>query len=190
MGDQATAKATSKGLNEGSMFKLDLKAMKANGNAESYLRVWLTNWQNKLTTEELAIAKRHQILWYGQQIITPDGYPLYGIPSNKNELIIIAATGKCGQEYIGTDNLTDNEEDLILSRISGLVINQNNKDDIYYNLANNIRTAMYKFRHYGTVALGEQLNSAFDQGNLKSYQMLIKWVYKKMQCGQNSRINA
>ena len=34
MGDNATMKATSKGLNEGSMFKLDLKQMKASGNAE------------------------------------------------------------------------------------------------------------------------------------------------------------
>ena len=179
MGDQANVKATSKGLNDGSMFKLDLKNMRASGNAEAYLRVWLTNWQNKLTTDELTTAKRHQILWYGQQIVTPDGYPMYGIPSNKAELITVAATGKCGLEYIGVANLTDNEEDLVLSRISGLGITAQNKNELYYDVANKTRTAMDKFRHYGTVALGEQLNSAFDQGNLKSYAMLIKWVYKK-----------
>ena len=177
--DSQTQKATSKGLNDGSMFKLDLKAMRASGNAESYLRVWLTNWQNKLTTGELEIVKRHKVLWYGQQVITPEGYPTLGIPSNKDQLIIVASTGKCGQEFIDTVALDNNEENTVLSRISGLTITQTNKDTLYYNVADEIKTAMDKFRHFGTVALGESLNNAFDQGYLHDYQMLIKWVYKK-----------
>ena len=161
------------------MFKLDLKTMRASGNSEAYVRVWLTNWQNKLTTEELEIAKRHQILWYGQQAQMPAGYPLLGIPGSKEDLLLVAQTGKLGPEHMDLTQIDDAAEVELLTKISGKPITEANKDSHYYELAGAQRNAMDKFRHFATVALGESLNGAFDQGILRNYNQLIKWVYKK-----------
>ena len=177
MADEAM-KAFQKGQNTGSMFKLDLDVMKQQGiSAESYVRVWLTAWQQKLTPEELEIAQKHRILWMGQACTMPTGYPISGVPENKNQTVIIAANGKCGEEYRGVADLDNDAEILVLARISGEVIN--NAQDDYYAKAATIRKAMDKFRHFATVALGSKLNGPFDQGLLTDYKQLLKWVYKK-----------
>ena len=171
-------KAFLKGQNTGSMFKLDLDLMKSQRlNAESYVRVWLTAWQSKLSAEELEIAHRHKILWLGQAEQAPLNYPMNGVPENTAQAIAIAATGKCGIEHAGTNALDANAEQLVLSRISGEVIADAQAD--YYDRVSLIKKAMEKFRHYATVALGEKLNGPFDQGILTSYKQLMKWVYKK-----------
>ena len=171
-------KAFQKGQNTGSMFKLDLDVMKQQRiSAESYVRVWLTAWQAKLTPEELEIAQKHRILWMGQACTMPTGYPLSGVPENKNQTIIIAANGKCGEEYRGINDLDNQAETIVLARISGDVVNDAQND--YYAKAATIRKAMDKFRHFATVALGSKLNGPFDQGLITDYKQLLKWVYKK-----------
>ena len=177
MTDEAM-KAFNKGQNTGTMFRLDLDVLKANKiNSESYVRIWLTAWHNKLSNVELETIKKHYILWFGQQAVTPNGYPPLGIPANRNQLVTVAATGKCGQEYAGITELDEQTELQLLSRISGDVIADATND--YYNRTNDIRIAMDKFRHNCTVALGPKLSAPFDQGILTSYNQLIKWVYKK-----------
>ena len=172
-------KAFDKGRNTGSMFMLDLDVMKANKiDAESYVRLWITAWQSKLTNEELEIAQKHVILWHGQQAQTPANYPLQGIPSTTNQLLILAQNGKCGDEYnASTTTISAAEETQILSNLSGDVINNAQED--YYAKSNTIRKAMERFRHFATVALGGKLNGPFDQGLISSYNQLITWVYKK-----------
>ena len=170
-------KAFNKGQNTGTMFRLDMDVLKTNKiNAESYVRIWITAWHNKLTNTELEIAKKHQILWFGQSAVTPVGYPPLGVPANKNQLILVAATGRCGQVHVGCTALNNGEELELLSNISGDVITDATQ---YYQQATDIRVAMDKFRHNATVALGPKLSGPFDQGILTSYSQLIKWVYKK-----------
>ena len=171
-------KAFDKGKNSGSMFKLDLDVMRANKmNAESYVRLWLTAWHTKLTSEELEIAKVHSILWYGQSVAQPDGYPPSGIPSSPAHTLALAKSGRCGDEYVNLTEVDKNQQIQILSKISGEVIAE--PDDDYYKKAGKIRNAMDKFRHYVTVALGEKLNGPFDLGMIGSYNLLLQWVYKK-----------
>ena len=170
-------KAFQKGQNTGSMFKLDLDIMKQQRiNAESYVRVWLTAWQSKLSAEELEIIKKHKILWLGQTAMVPDNYPSNGIPQNTAQTLAIAHSGKCGDEYRAVQNL-DGTEAIVLSRISGDVINDPQED--YYNTVDKKKKAMENFRHFATVALGPKLNGPFDQGLIMSYSQLLKWVYKK-----------
>ena len=171
-------KAFDKGKNSGSMFKLDLDVMRANKmNAESYVRLWLTAWHTKLTSEKLEIAKIHTILWYGQSVAQPDGYPPSGIPSSEAHTLALAKSGRCGDEFTNLTAVDKNQQIQILSKISGEVIADPDED--YYKRATKIRTAMDKFRHYVTVALGEKLNGPFDLGMISSYNLLLQWVYKK-----------
>ena len=171
MADEAL-KAFNKGQNTGSMFKLDLDVLKQQRiNAESYVRVWLTAWTTKLGAEEFEIIKKHKITWLGQSVDVPAGYPPTGIPANVNQLLVLANAGKCGDEYIGSVNLEQNDEILILGRLSGDVIANAQTD--YYDRHAAIRKAMESFRHYATVALGAKLNGPFDQGLIKGYNQLL-----------------
>ena len=171
-------KAFQKGQNTGSMFKLDLDVMKKQRiNAESYVRVWLTAWQNKLSAEELEIAKKHKILWMGQTAQIPANYPISGVPQNTAQTLAIAQSGKCGNAHRDLQNLDAQTEGLVLSIISGDVVD--NAENDYYATVDKKKKAMESFRHYATVALGEKLNGPFDQGLIMSYNQLLKWVYKK-----------
>ena len=161
-------KAFQKGQNAGTMFRLDLDVMKANKiNAESYVRIWITAWHSKLDNDELEIAKTHNIMWYGQQVNIPDGYPPSGIPSSNAQLLVLAQQGKCGKDRVGLANMDNATAAIILASISGDTINDPDED--YYKKATKIRKAMDKFRHYATVALGPKLAAPFDQGLIKNY---------------------
>ena len=171
-------KAFDKGKNSGSMFRLDLDVMKADKmNAESYVRLWTTAWHSKLTNEELEIARNHTILWFGEQMTKPNGYPPNGIPGTTAQTLALANSGKVGDQYTGKTVLQAADELAILSSISGTIVADAQTD--YYAKSNDIRKAMEHFRHYATVALGPKLSAPFDRGLITSYDQLIKWVYKK-----------